>query len=134
MSRTNRVVLTTLFTWSLIGGASLLLHTPTAPAAEGDEKVQAKFEVYRDKGGEFRWRLRATNSQILATSGDGYAAKRDCLHAIDSVKRAAANAPVEDMAETRAQGKDVGQGKGDGRAGGDASGAGGGATNAQRKK
>jgi uncharacterized protein YegP (UPF0339 family) len=132
MSRTNRIVLTTLFSWALVGGASLLLHTPPAPAAEGDEKVQAKFEVYKDKGGEFRWRLRATNSQILATSGDGYAAKRDCLHAIDSVKRAAANAPVEDTAETQAQGKGVGQGKGDGRAGGaDNTG---GATSAQRKK
>ena len=47
--------------------------------------------------------LAATNTQILATSSDGYAAKRDCLHAIDSIKHAAANAPVEDMTETHAQ-------------------------------
>jgi uncharacterized protein YegP (UPF0339 family) len=131
MSRTRRILLTTVFSWALVGSASLLVHTPAAPAAEGDDAAKAKFEVYKDKAGEFRWRLRAQNSQILATSGDGYVAKRDCLHAIDSVKRAAANAPVEDMAETKAQGKGVGQGKGDGRSGGgDDTGTG----SAQRKK
>ena len=55
----------------------------------------ATFEVYRDEGGEFRWRLRAQNSQVIATSGDGYKEKRSCLAAVESVKRDAAAAPVQ---------------------------------------
>jgi uncharacterized protein YegP (UPF0339 family) len=88
----------------LAGGAALALRSSSAPAAAADDKAAAKFEVYKDRAGEFRWRLRATNTQILATSGDSYKAKRDCLNAIDSVKRAAANAPVEEVAEGQAQG------------------------------
>ena len=37
-----------------------------------------KFEVYTDKAGEFRFRLKAANGQIIATS-EGYKAKASCL-------------------------------------------------------
>jgi uncharacterized protein YegP (UPF0339 family) len=68
------------------------------PAAAQDEKpAKAAFEVYKDNAGEFRWRLRAQNTQVIATSGDGYKEKRACLDAIDSVKRNAADAPVKEM-------------------------------------
>ena len=68
------------------------------PAGGHDEKAaKATFEVYKDNGGEFRWRLRAQNTQVIATSGDGYKEKRACLDAIDSVKRNAADAPVKEM-------------------------------------
>lgn len=63
------------------------------PAASG-----AAFEVYEDKGGEFRWRLRTQNGQVIATSGDGYKEKRSCLAGIESVKKNAADAPVKDDA------------------------------------
>ena len=101
MSRPSRLVLTVSLI-ALLCGAVLAMRSFAAPAAAADEKATAKFEVYKDRGGEFRWRLRATNTQILATSGDAYKAKRDCLHAIESVKRAAANAPVEEIAEGQA--------------------------------
>jgi len=69
-----------------------------ALAAEQDEKpAKAAFEVYKDQGGEYRWRLRAQNTQVIATSGDGYKEKRACLDAIDSVKRNAADAPVKEI-------------------------------------
>ena len=43
---------------------------------EGFEKVKhPKFEVYTDKAGEFRFRLKATNGEIIATS-EGYKAKK----------------------------------------------------------
>ncbi|MGF1448069.1 MAG: YegP family protein [Opitutales bacterium] len=45
-----------------------------------------KFEVYKDKAGEFRWRLKANNGEPIASSGEGYKEKRSCLHAIDLVK------------------------------------------------
>ncbi len=55
------------------------------------------FEVYKDAKEEFRWRLKATNGQIIATGGQGYSAKADCKHAIESIQKGAASAKVEDM-------------------------------------
>lgn len=52
-----------------------------------------KFEMYEDKSGQFRFRLKARNGQIIATS-EGYAAKAGCLNGIDSVKRNAADAEI----------------------------------------
>jgi uncharacterized protein YegP (UPF0339 family) len=99
MLRLNRFVITAVVGWTFVCAGALAVRSAAAPAAGGDEKVRAKFEVYKDRGGEFRWRLRATNTQILATSGDGYKSKRDCMSAIESVKRDVANAPVEDTTE-----------------------------------
>ena len=53
-----------------------------------------KFEVYVDKAGEFRFRLKATNGQIIAVS-EGYVAKPGCLNGIESVKKNAPEAPIE---------------------------------------
>lgn len=69
-------------------------------ARAADEKPAARagtFEVYKDKGGEFRWRLRAVNKQVIATSGQGYKEKRDCMNGIESVKKNAADAKVEEV-------------------------------------
>ncbi len=52
-----------------------------------------KFEVYTDKAGEFRFRLKARNGEIIAT-GEGYKAKASCLNGIDSIRR---NAPDADV-------------------------------------
>ena len=59
-------------------------------------KSSAAFEVYKDKAGEFRWRLKAANGQNIASSGEGYAEKRGCLAGIESVKRNAPNARIEE--------------------------------------
>ena len=53
-----------------------------------------KFEVYVDKAGEFRFRLKAKNGQIIAT-GEGYKRKDSCLNGIESVKKNAPEAPIE---------------------------------------
>ncbi len=61
---------------------------------EGFEKVtNPKFEVYVDKAGEFRFRLKARNGEIIAV-GEGYKAKASCLNGIDSIRR---NAPDADV-------------------------------------
>ena len=52
-----------------------------------------KFEIYADKAGEFRFRLKATNGQIIAVS-EGYKAKASCMNGIESVKKNAPEAPV----------------------------------------
>ena len=52
-----------------------------------------KFEVYTDKAGEFRFRLKATNGQVIAVS-EGYKAEKSCLNGIESVKKNAPEAEV----------------------------------------
>lgn len=62
---------------------------------ENFEKVKhPKFELYEDRGGEFRFRLKASNGQIIAT-GEGYKSRTGCLNGIESVRRNA-DSPVED--------------------------------------
>ena len=53
-----------------------------------------KFEMYVDKAGEYRFRLKARNGEIIATS-EGYKKKASCLNGIDSVRRNAPDAPTE---------------------------------------
>ncbi len=52
-----------------------------------------KFEVYNDKAGEFRFRLKARNGEIIATS-EGYKAKPSCLNGVESVRKNAPDAEV----------------------------------------
>ena len=54
-----------------------------------------KFEVYTDKAGEFRFRLKAKNGEIIAT-GEGYKAKASCMNGIESVKKNADSEIVEE--------------------------------------
>lgn len=53
-----------------------------------------KYEVYNDKAGEFRFRLKARNGEIIAVS-EGYKAKAGCFNGIESVKKNAPDASVE---------------------------------------
>ena len=63
---------------------------------EGFENVKhPKFEMYKDKAGEFRFRLKAKNGEVIATS-EGYKAKESCVNGIESVKKNAPEAPVEE--------------------------------------
>lgn len=54
-----------------------------------------KFEMYTDKAGEFRFRLKARNGEIIAAS-EGYKAKASCLNGIESVRK---NAPEAEVVE-----------------------------------
>ena len=61
---------------------------------EGFETVtNPKFEMYTDKAGEFRFRLKARNGEIIAVS-EGYVAKASCENGIESVRKNAAEAEV----------------------------------------
>ena len=57
------------------------------------EQKNPKFEVYQDKQGEYRFRLKATNGQVIDT-GEGYVAKASCLNGVESVRKNAPEAPV----------------------------------------
>jgi uncharacterized protein YegP (UPF0339 family) len=55
--------------------------------------VAGKFELYTDKSGDWRFRLKASNGETIAT-GQGYSSKASALNGIDSVRRNAADAEV----------------------------------------
>ena len=54
-----------------------------------------KFELYEDKAGEYRFRLKASNGEIIGVS-EGYKAKASCENGIESVKK---NAPEAEIVE-----------------------------------
>ena len=65
-------------------------------AADVVAVTNPKFEVYTDKAGEFRFRLKARNGEVIAAS-EGYKAKVSCLNGVDSVRRNAPDAAVEKL-------------------------------------
>ena len=61
---------------------------------EGFETLKnPKFEVYKDKAGEFRFRLKARNGQIIAV-GESYTTLKNCLNGIASIKKNVVDAPT----------------------------------------
>ena len=58
--------------------------------------AKGKFEVYKDKKGEYRWSLKATNGQVIATGGEGYSSLAACKNGIESVRK---NAPEAELVE-----------------------------------
>lgn len=80
------------------GIASVQKNAPIAAVedqtAEGyATEKNPKFEIYEDKAGEYRFRLKATNGQIIAVS-EGYKAMAGCKNGIESVKKNAADAVI----------------------------------------
>ncbi|WP_455449824.1 amphi-Trp domain-containing protein [Natrinema thermotolerans] len=77
----------------------------TPVTAEGDDTAEtdetsetgrtSRFEVYEDRGGEWRWRLVHWNGNIVADSGEGYASRSNAERAARSVMRIAPNATIE---------------------------------------
>lgn len=58
--------------------------------------MAGKFEIYTDKGGKFRFRLKAGNGEIIASS-EAYESKASAKNGVESVKKNAADAPVIDL-------------------------------------
>lgn len=59
------------------------------------EVKHPKYELYTDKAGEYRFRLKARNGEVIAVS-EGYVAKASCLNGIESVRK---NAPEAEVVE-----------------------------------
>ena len=82
----------------LAGIKSVQANAPVAAIEDQtQEEVEKqkcpKFEIYQDKAGEFRFRLKARNGQIIAV-GEGYKKKTSCLNGIESIKK---NAPEAEL-------------------------------------
>ena len=78
------------------GIASVQKNAPIAGVehqTEEDFQVLShpKFELFQDKSGQYRFRLKSTNGQVIATS-EGYHSKSGCLNGIESVRKNAATA------------------------------------------
>lgn len=58
------------------------------------------FEIYKDKAGEFRFRLKAGNGEVVLTS-EGYSSRSGAMNGVDSVKKNAPNAERFDATETK---------------------------------
>lgn len=76
------------------GVASVRKNAPIAKVedqtAEGFAvQTHPKFEIYQDKAGEYRFRLKARNGKIIGVS-EGYKQMAGCLNGVDSVKENAA--------------------------------------------
>ncbi|WP_237560588.1 HVO_2922 family protein [Halostella litorea] len=85
--------------------------TRTTEAAEGDgtpfpedplsdeqptvAESKARFELYRDRAGDWRWRLRHDNGNVIADGGQGYSSKQSAERGLRSVKANAAGGEVE---------------------------------------
>ncbi|MBR2042364.1 MAG: YegP family protein [Oscillospiraceae bacterium] len=81
------------------GIASVRKNAPEAKIEdltdENAEKVtNPKFEIYNDKAGEFRFRLKARNGEIILAS-EGYKTKASCENGIESVRKNSAGEIAE---------------------------------------
>lgn len=57
--------------------------------------MTGKFEVYQDGSGDYRFRLKARNGQVIAT-GEAYSTKKACLNGIASIRKNAPDARLDD--------------------------------------
>ncbi len=84
------------------GIASVKKNAADAPvedqtAENVEKKTCPKFEVYSDKAGKARFRLKARNGEIILAS-QGYASLKSCLAGVESVKKNAAEADTKEIA------------------------------------
>lgn len=56
-----------------------------------------KFEIYKDKAGEFRFRFKAPNGETMCSS-EGYKSKSSAKGAIESIQKNAPGASIDDKA------------------------------------
>ncbi len=62
--------------------------------------MAGKFEIYKDKAGEFRFRLKAGNGETILT-GEGYKAKDGVLNGIESIKKNAVDPARYELKEAK---------------------------------
>lgn len=58
--------------------------------------MAGKFELYKDAAGKFRFRLKASNGQIIAT-GEAYESRVSAMKGIESVRKNAGDAALDDL-------------------------------------
>jgi uncharacterized protein len=72
-----------------------MLHLMCKPQDTNGVSRVARFEIYRDESGEYRWRFRADNNEVVA-SGEGYQSRDACEQRVQLIKDQAPEAEVTD--------------------------------------
>ena len=75
-----------------------LAHVEDQTVEGFEELTHPKFEVYKDKAGEFRFRLKARNGENIG-KGEGYKRKDSCMKGIASGGKNAPDAKIEEPEE-----------------------------------
>ena len=80
------------------GIGSVMRNAPRAKIENQTEPgwkplTNPKFELYQDKAGQYRFRLKARNGEIIAVSED-YSGRAGCLNGIESVQKNSADAEI----------------------------------------
>ena len=80
------------------GVQSIMKNAPAAnvedqTVAGSETMTHPKSELYQDKAGEYRFRLKARNGEIIGVS-EGYTTKANCVNGVESVKKNAADAEI----------------------------------------
>lgn len=57
-----------------------------------------KFEIYNDKSGQYRWRLKGGNGEIVAAS-EAYTTKASAKHTVERIQEEASTAEVIDLTQ-----------------------------------
>ena len=68
--------------------------------ADEDPDSQSTFELFTDSAGEYRWRLRHDNSNIIADSAEGYSSRQSAIQGLDAVRRDAIGATMLELDES----------------------------------
>ena len=71
------------------------IDTPSVTGEETAAESLARFEVFRDRADEWRWRLVHRNGNVIADGGEGYASKQNALKGLRSVRRNAPGARID---------------------------------------
>ena len=87
----------------LKGIASVTKNAPLAAVEDQTLKdykkeINPKFEIYKDKSGEFRFALKAKNGQVIISS-EGSKAKASCKNGIESVRKNSVGAEIVEVRE-----------------------------------
>ncbi len=80
------------------------IDVKTPPTQQGRPSVAGKFELYKDKAGEFRFRLKAGNGETILAS-EGYKRRASANNGIESVRKNAASDARFERKETKSGGQ-----------------------------
>jgi len=100
------------YRWRLTSGNDIIAdsgegYSSKSGAKEAVERVQndagdadvlevgtPHFDLYKDKSGEYRWRMVSSNGRVVADSGEGYSSKDGARRAIENVQSDVSGASV----------------------------------------
>jgi uncharacterized protein YegP (UPF0339 family) len=80
-----------------LGAALLAAGAPGQEKKDKDKDAAAVFEVYKDSADEFRFRFKDAEGTLVATSGKGYKTKAECVKIVETIKKEAAKAKIEEV-------------------------------------